>query len=143
MENYVVKKSVEIHANPVEVWDALINPEKTKQYFFHCEVESDWRVGSKITFRGKIMLIKKIEMSGEILQIEPRKILKYTLQNTSDDSNTFSTVTDELEYAHGVTTLTISDDVGSGEGARERYEKSEKGWDKVLEGLKKLVESER
>jgi hypothetical protein len=30
--------------------------------------------------------------------------------------------------------------VGSGDGAAERYERSVKGWDKVLEGLKQLVE---
>lgn len=143
MERYVVRKEVEIRASPDEVWDALTNPEKTKEYFFHCAVESDWRVGSRIRFSGKIFLVKKIEMSGEILQVEPRRILKYTLGNDSDNDGSFSTVTDELEYAHGVTTLRISDDVGEGEGAKERYEKSIKGWDKVLAGLKELLEKDK
>lgn len=142
MENHIVRKSIDINANPADVWDALINPEKTKQYFFHCEVASDWRVGSPIRFKGKLFLIKSIEMTGEILQIEPRRILKYTLRNDSDENGSFSTVTDELEYAHGITTLTITDDVGGGEGAQERYEQSMKGWDKVLSGLKELVEKQ-
>lgn len=140
MAEYIVTKTISINARPEEVWDALTNPEKTKEYFFHCEVFSDWRVGSSITFKGTIFLVKKIEMTGEILQVEPNKLLKYTLANASDEDGSFSTVTDELEYVNGITQLTISDDVGSGEGAQERYEKSEKGWDKVLEGLKELVE---
>ena len=34
-------------------------------------------------------------------------------------------------------------DVGSEPGAEERLKRSEKGWDKVLAGLKKLVEEEK
>ncbi len=79
-------------------------------------------------------------MNGHIMEIEPEKKLKYNLKNDSDDSGTISTVTDELYYANGVTTLTIADNVGEGDGAEERLEKSEKGWEKVLKGLKDLVE---
>lgn len=129
-------------AKPAEVWEALTDPQKTKQYFFNCKVASDWKVGSAITFKGRIFLIKKIELSGTILDIEPQKLLKYTIQNTSDKSNTFSTVTDEIEYENGRTILTITDDVGQGEGAEERYNQSVKGWDKVLSGLQKLIEDE-
>ena len=77
-------------------------------------------------------------MSGEILEIEKEKLLKYNLKNSG--SSTTSIVTDELTYVKGVTTLHISDDVGLGEGSEKRYERSERGWDKVLNGLKKLVE---
>ena len=139
MKEFIVKKSINIKAQPSEVWEALTNPELTKEYFFNCKVFSDWKKGSKITFKGRIFLIKKIEMSGEILDIEKEKLLKYNLKNES--SSGITTVTDELSYADGVTTLTITDDVGQGEGAEKRYERSQKGWDKVLKGLKKLVES--
>jgi hypothetical protein len=44
------------------------------------------------------------------------------------------------DYANGVTTLTVTDDVGQGEGAQKRYARSQKGRDRVLRGLKKLVE---
>jgi len=87
------------------------------------------------------MLVKKIEMTGKILKIEPGKILQYTLANrSSKGSNSFSTVTDELTYQDGITTLSITDDVGEGEGAEKRYQRSEKAWDKVLKRLKELVE---
>lgn len=143
MEKYVVHKQITLKATPEQVWDALTNPEQTKEYFFHCGVYSDWKEGSTITFKGKIFLIKSIEMTGTIMRIEPRKLLQYTLKNSSDEEGgSFSTVTDELTYANGITTLSITDDVGQGGGAEERYERSEKGWDKILKGLKELVEEQ-
>jgi uncharacterized protein YndB with AHSA1/START domain len=138
MEKYIVQQSINIKATPDKVWDALTNPQKTKKYFFHCEISSDWKKGSAISFKGKLFLVFPIEMKGEIQEIQKEKILKYTLSNGR--SNTFSTVTDTLSYANGITTLSISDDVGQGEGAEKRYKKSIKGWNKVLKGLKELVE---
>jgi uncharacterized protein YndB with AHSA1/START domain len=135
---HVVKKQIAINAPPSAVWDALTNPEKTKKYFFNCEVFSDWKTGSAIVFKGKMFLLKKIELKGEIIKIEKEKFLQYWLHN--EDSTSVSTVTDELSFEEGKTILTITDDVGEGEGAEERYERSEKGWDKVLNGLKELVE---
>ncbi len=142
MNSYIVHSQITINASPIEVWDALTNPAKTKEYFFHCAVFSEWKVGSDITFKGKIFLIKKIEMSGKILSIEPEKHLKYTLGNSSDEHGSHSTVTEELTYENGQTTLSVSDDVGGGEGAEERYERSAEGWKKILKGLKELVEAQ-
>ncbi|AUD02322.1 SRPBCC domain-containing protein [Spirosoma pollinicola] len=145
MKEFIVKREIRIKAKPVEVWNALTNPEKTKHYFFNCEVYSDWEVGSTIRFTGRIFLIKKIELTGQIIKIEPNKLLKYTLTNgdSADELDNFSTVTDELRYENGETILTITDDVGQGEGAEERYERSEKGWDNILKGLKELVETDK
>ncbi|MCD6069106.1 MAG: hypothetical protein K0S33_3932 [Bacteroidetes bacterium] len=138
---HIVKKSIQLKASAAEVWDALTNPEKTKQYFFNCEVISNWQVESPITFRGRIFLFKKIEMTGEIMQIEPQKLLKYSLKNESDKSGTHSVVTDVLRHHEGITTLSITDDVGPGPGSEDRVRRSDKAWDKVLSGLKELVES--
>jgi uncharacterized protein YndB with AHSA1/START domain len=140
---YVVKKSITIKAGPGQVWDALTNPEKTKNYFFHTRVFSDWKTGSPITFKGNIFLVKTIELSGKILAIEPEKLLKYNLKNESDKSGSTSTVTDVLTYANGETTVSITDDVGQGEGAEKRFKRSDKGWDKILKGLKKTVEESK
>ncbi|WP_460965597.1 SRPBCC family protein [Spirosoma litoris] len=139
MDEFVVRKTISLKAEPSEVWNALTNPEKTKQYFFNCEVFSDWEVGSTILFTGRLFLIKKIELKGQIVQFEPNKLLKYTLQN-EDDPDNFSTVTDELIYEDGETILSITDDVGQGKGAEDRYKRSEKGWDSILKGLKEVVE---
>ncbi|MDQ8054401.1 MAG: SRPBCC domain-containing protein [Pedobacter sp.] len=138
---HIVSKHIEIAAPPAVVWDALTNPDKTKKYFFKSKVISKWQEGSKITFKGNMFFFIKFKLTGKILAIEPEKLLKYTLKNASDKENTsFSTVTDELHYANGITTLTITDDIGQGEGAEKRYARSVKGWEKVLKGLKRLVE---
>lgn len=34
---YIVKKTIQIKANPEKVWEALTNPEKTKKYFLVAE----------------------------------------------------------------------------------------------------------
>ncbi len=138
MDTHVINKSITINATPEKVWDALTNPEKTKQYFFRCEVHSDWKTGGPIIFRGEPTPGQKTELKGRILQIQPRQLLKYTL-NHSDESG-YSTVTDVLKYENGKTTLTISDDIGDTPGAEDRYKKSEQGWEMVLNGLKQLVE---
>ncbi len=140
MKQYIVKKHIEITAPAEAVWDALTNPEKTKQYFFHCRVISNWKPGSPITFKGRMFWIIPIEMKGEIRKIEPGKLLQYTLSNKGDNETT-STVTDELKFAGGVTIVYITDNVGQGEGAEKRYKRSVKGWDKILKGLKEFVEN--
>lgn len=138
-KEYIVKKKITIDAEPLSVWDALTNPEKTKKYFFNCEVHSKWKPGSSITFKGRMFFIFKIEMKGEILKVENGKLLQYTLKNSGSDST--STVTDVLTFENGKTILSITDDVGAAEGAEKRYKRSVIGWDKILKGLKKLVEA--
>jgi len=139
-DNHVVNKSIRIKGTLAQVWDALTNPEKTKEYFFNCEVISDWKVGRAITFKGQVKS-KKIELRGEIMAIEPERLLKYTLKNSEDEHpDSTSTVTDRLEYVNGETVVSITDDVGAGAGAEKRYEKSVQGWDNILNGLKAIVE---
>ncbi len=137
---YIVKKNIQLKADPLKVWDALTNPEKTKKYFFHCRVYSEWQQGSQILFKGRFFFFFPIELKGIILEIEPGKRLKYTLKNRKGENTSSSTVTIALGFANGETTLSISDDVGQGEGAEKRFKRSIKGWDKVLKGLKSVVE---
>jgi uncharacterized protein YndB with AHSA1/START domain len=137
MKDYIVKKTITINTPAQIVWDALTNPEKTKEYFFNCRVLSDWKAGSPIVFKGRMFWIIPIEMKGTIKKITSGKLLQYTLSNRGKST---SIVTDELTETDGKTTLHITDDVGQGEGAEKRYHKSVKGWDKILKGLKDLVE---
>lgn len=140
MSQYIVKKRIVLDASPAAVWDALTNPEKTRKYFFKCKVFSDWKPGSPIVFKGTMFLIFKIELKGKIEKIEKEKLLQYTLKNASRNDGSFSTVTDTLTYENGKTILEITDDVGNGKDAEKAFRKSGKGWDKILKGLKKLVE---
>src|ERR1043165_9068244 len=100
--DHIVKKRIRLRAKPDKVWRALTDPNVTKKYFFNCGVYSDWKPGSKIAFKGTIFLIKKIELDGIILEVQPNKLLRYSLRNGSDKAgNSYSTVTDELVYDDG------------------------------------------
>jgi uncharacterized protein YndB with AHSA1/START domain len=141
MSQFTVRKSIIINAEPSQVWDALTNPEKTKKYFFHSQVISDWQEGSTITFKGRIFYFFPFERKGKIIKVEPNKLLQYTLENGVDDSDEgFSIVTDRLSYEDGQTLLVITDDVGDTGSPGERLNKSDKGWTDILSGLKKVVE---
>lgn len=140
MDGHIVRKSITIDAAPAEVWHALTNPEKTKKYFFRCRIISDWKEGSPIIFKGRIFFFFPIKLEGKIIQLEQEKLLQYTLKHR--DGSGHSTVTDRLSYESGKTTLQITDDVGEGNGAEKRYKRSVKGWDKILKGLKELLEKE-
>ena len=64
------------------VWDAITNPEKTVQYFYGTEVESDWEVGSPLNYRypdGTLV------SDGEILAIDPPKRLEFTFRALWDE----------------------------------------------------------
>lgn len=50
-------------------------------------------------------------------------------------------MTEVLTYEDGHTLVSVTDDVGEGENAAKRYQRSQKGWDKILTGLKKEVEA--
>lgn len=139
MEDFTVKKEILLDARPSEVWDALTNPKKTKKYFFNCKVFSDWKEGSTIVFKGRMFLLFNIELHGTILKIDHGKLLQYKLYHKSGASGA-SIVTDKLLDDKGKTRLIITDNVGPGKGAEKRVKRSQKGWDKILKGLRKLVE---
>ena len=63
------RASVDLKASAEKVWDALTDPAKIKQYLFGTDTECDWRVGSRIYYRGE-WEGKHYEDKGEILEIE-------------------------------------------------------------------------
>jgi uncharacterized protein YndB with AHSA1/START domain len=140
-QSFVVRKKITLNAAPSKVWQALTDPEKTKKYFFNCGVYSEWKEGSSITFKGRVFFFINIELKGTIQKIEPGRLLKYVLVHK--DSSGYSTVTDEITTENGHTVLKITDDVGQGKGAEKRYKRSQKGWNKILRGLRKEIEKEQ
>ena len=68
---------VTIHASKRDVWNALTNPEKVKQYMHGTEMSTDWKEGSPIFWRGE-WKGRPYEDKGTVLAVEPQKLLKYT-----------------------------------------------------------------
>ena len=72
-----IERSIFINSSPAEVWQALSDPAKVKQYLFGTNMSADWRVGGRIEYRGSWEGKEYVD-GGTILELEPEKILKST-----------------------------------------------------------------
>ncbi len=67
-KNLTAKAAASIAATRDKVWEALITPNAIKEYMFGTDVETDWKKGSKIIWKGEFKG-KKYDDKGEILNI--------------------------------------------------------------------------
>lgn len=139
-DKYTANATTRIHAPASKVWQALVNPEIIKQYLFNTDVISDWKVGSPILYKGE-WEGKPFEDKGEILEIEPEKVLKSThwspLSGVPDTPENYHTVTYTLSEKGDATEVTITQDNNASEQEKAH---SEKNWQTVLKGMKDLLE---
>jgi uncharacterized protein YndB with AHSA1/START domain len=143
-----INNSITINAPAKDVWDALVNPAKTKQYMFGCEAISDWKKGSSLLWRGQYEGKEMIFVKGTIVDIEPEKKLVFTVfdpnSTLEDKPENYLIVTYELKPNRNGTDLLVSQgdysQVGDGERRyKESYNNGE-GWNPILVQIKKLVE---
>lgn len=143
-----VKNTIVINAPVSSVWDALINPEKTKKYMFGCETVSDWKVGSPLLWRGKHEKKEMVFVKGNIVDIKPEKLLVYTTLDPNspidDTSENYLTVTYSLSSEKGKTTLVVTQgDYNKVAEGKKRYQEAYnngEGWHPILVQIKSLVE---
>jgi len=135
---------VTIDAPKAEVWDALTNPAKVKQYLHGTEMSTDWREGSPIFWRGE-WKGKPYEDKGKILEVKAQRLIKYThwspLGGSEDKPENYHTVTFELAGDDGKTTLTLTQDNNPTKEEAEKMAKD--NWGPVLQGLKETAEKQR
>jgi uncharacterized protein YndB with AHSA1/START domain len=137
---------VDIAAPRNEVWRSLTDPELIKEYYLGAQVETDWQVGSPITFKGE-WEGKTFEDKGEILAVEPERTLAYShfspLGGKPDAPENYHVVEITLDERDGATRVTLRQSNLEGDATdedranRERYEQN---WKQMLEGLKKTTE---
>lgn len=139
-KNLIANASTSIAAPAAKVWEALVNPQMIKQYMFGTTVDSDWREGSPISWKGE-WKGKPYTDKGEIRKIEPRRLMQYShyspLSGLPDTPENHHTVTIELSEHGAQTRISLSQDNNASDEARDH---SEKNWKMMLEGLKKLLE---
>jgi uncharacterized protein YndB with AHSA1/START domain len=142
MTNITCTVSITIKAPQSKVWDALTKPEIVKQYFFGTTLITDWKVGSKILWKGE-WEGKAYEDKGTVLQYESGKMLKYnywsSFSGQPDVPENYQAITYELTEQSGLTTLIITQDNCRSEEVRAH---SESNWKSVMDGMKKLVEKD-
>ncbi len=138
--NIIAKAKTEINVPLPKVWDAFVNPAIIKKYMFGTTVDSQWKEGSKITWKGE-WNGKSYEDKGVILQFKPMSKLQYThfspMTGQPDIPENYHTVTIDLTEKSGQVVVSLSQDKNATEQEKEH---SEKNWSMMLSGLKKLLE---
>ena len=138
--DYISRQSVFIRAPPARVWKALTDPALIKQYLFGTDVESDWKVGSPIRYRG-VWQGRTYEDKGVITRLIPEKVLESTywsgMSGLSDLPKNYKNVRYELEPVQDGTMLSVTQDNNATEEERDH---SGQNWKVVLGMLKGLLE---
>ena len=145
----LIENEIIINASATEVWDALVNPAKTKVYMFGCETISDWQEGSELLWQMEYEGKPFIPVKGIIEEIEENEFLSYTVfdphSTIPDVPENYLTVTYELSEDFGLTTLTVTqgdyDTVAEGERRYNESYNNGEGWQPILEQIKVLVET--
>jgi uncharacterized protein YndB with AHSA1/START domain len=140
-ESFIAEKQITIHAPRESVWQALVDPQKVKQYMHGTNMETDWSVGSPITWKGE-WKGQPYEDKGTVLEVHPQTLLKMThwspMGGSEGRPENYHTVTYELAECHGTTDLTVKQDNNATQEEAESL--AEKNWGPVLEGLKQVAE---
>lgn len=140
MSDHIATARTEISASPTKVWAALTKPELIKEYMFGSQVETDWRPGSAIVWKGEYEG-KAYEDRGKILEITPEKRLQVThfspLGGKADVPENYHTLTYEIDSKGDTTTVLLSQDNNA---SVDEAEHSEAMWKTMLEGLKEVAE---
>jgi uncharacterized protein YndB with AHSA1/START domain len=131
---------ITINAPAASVWEALTKPELVKQWQYGANVMTDWQKGSPIVYRSE-WEGTVYEQTGTILEIEPDKLMRYTLfaprPGLDDKPENYFTMTYTLEELNGKTMLAIIQDDPREQPPQEQAEENDNS---VLDALKKLVE---
>jgi uncharacterized protein YndB with AHSA1/START domain len=128
-----------IRTTPEKLWQALIDPEFTRQYWCETRQECDWKVGSAWTVFAPD---GRIADAGEIIEIDPPKKLVLTWQNhlfPEANAEGFSQLTYELEKVGDSVKLTLTHEMDRPDSTL--IQAVSDGWPHILASLKSLLET--
>lgn len=130
-----------IATTPEKCWAALTAGEISKLYFFGQQIEADWRVGARITYRAPD---GGVHIEGDILDCDPPRLLRFTWRVAGVESLHHlpeAIVSYCIEEAgDGVIRLTLREEHPEPIDAR-LLEGGRSGWPAILSGLKSLLET--
>ena len=142
MAGYIATKQVTINAPVDAVWETLTDPAKVKEFMHGTTMETDWKVGSPITWKGE-WKGHSYEDKGEVLAFEPKTLITTThwssMGGTEDVPENYHTVTYELVETEGAVVLSVTQDNNATQ--EEADAMAEKNWGPVLEGIKAVAEA--
>lgn len=140
MRGHVATARTEVSAPPARVWAALTDPDLVAAYMFGTKVETDWKPGSRIVWKGEYEG-RPYEDHGTVLDVSPERRLSVThfspLSGQEDVPENHHTVTYELTEHDGGTLVTLTQDNAASE---EEAEHSVRTWEQILAGMKRVAE---
>jgi uncharacterized protein YndB with AHSA1/START domain len=139
---FIAEAETTINAPVADVWDALVNPARIREYMFGTTVKSDWNAGSAITWMGEYEG-KPYQDKGTILEIIPERALAVThyspLSGAEDRPENYHTLRYELRDAGGATHISLTQDNNAN---RDEQEHAAGMWRVMLEELRKHLENQ-
>jgi uncharacterized protein YndB with AHSA1/START domain len=148
MNEVTAEAAIDVDASRHAVWRSLTDPQKIREYYLGAEVQTDWQVGSPITFKGE-WEGRSYEDKGEILAFEPERKLAYShwspMGGKPDAPENYHVVEVTLDERNGGTRVTLRQsnlEGGATDADRANREDYEKNWTQMLEGLKRTTESD-
>jgi uncharacterized protein YndB with AHSA1/START domain len=128
-----------IRTTPSKLWEALTDPQFTRQYWFGVTVESGWKKGSpwKLVYPDG-----RTVDTGEILEIDPPRRMVIRWQNEWNPelkAEGPSRCTIELEPTGGAVKLSITHEIERPDS--KLITAVSGGWPKVISNLKSLLET--
>ena len=135
MTGHVAHAEITVAAPPERVWRALTDPAQIKQWMVGTDVETDWRVGSPITWRGELDG-RAYEDKGEVLVSDEGRRLSMThyspLMGQPDEPENYHTVTYDLAAEGARTKVTLTQD---GNDTPEQADQFSANWQNMLDAL--------
>ena len=128
-----------IKTTPEKLWEALTNPEFTRQYWFGIDVTSDWKPGSSMNY----MKDGEATVQGKVLAADRPKLLSYTFREAKGEASTETPtkVTLEIEPEIGTETVRLTvTHIDFVQNSKHRP-RIAAGWPAVLSGLKSFLET--
>jgi uncharacterized protein YndB with AHSA1/START domain len=128
-----------IRTTPAKLWQSLLEPEFTRQYWAETWQDCNWKPGSS----WKLMIPDgRVGDTGEVLEIEPERRLVLSWRNEFKPEmreEGFSRLTYELEPMGDSVKLTVIHEIDKPDS--KLIEGVSNGWPAILASLKSLLET--
>ncbi|HTP92013.1 MAG TPA: SRPBCC family protein [Xanthobacteraceae bacterium] len=128
-----------VRTTPGRLWQALIEPEFTRQYWAGTWQESEWKVGAA----WRIMIPDgRVADSGEIIEIDAPRRLVLTWRNEFRPelhAEGYSRLSYVIEQQGDMVKLTVTHEIDRPES--KFIEAVSSGWPAILSSLKSLLET--
>jgi uncharacterized protein YndB with AHSA1/START domain len=128
-----------IRTTPEKLWQALIEPEFTRRFWFECWQESEWKTGTS----WQLMIPDgRVGDSGKILEIEPQRRLVLSWRNEfipGMREEGHSRLSYGLEKQSESVKLTVIHEIDR--SGSKLIEAVSSGWPLILSSLKSLLET--